>query len=260
MMKIVALDLDGTLLNRDQTISQTTIEQLKRLYAGGAYIVIATGRPYQVVLELLEANNLLRGCPFPQVIISDERDVSFRRGDEFDPWEPWNSDRYREELDLLPTARAIAKNMARAHEAHFFVNNDFMQESRGYVEIISWTPEAAESLMVQLEPFARDTTVRIVRNSRLLALRSPNSGKGFVLERLALELAVKPEEVLAVGDSHNDFDMLSREFLPATTDNADRTIKDLVKQRDGYVASASFSLGVAEILSRIALDAETAPC
>lgn len=54
MIKLVALDLDGTLLEPSGLISQPTLEQLKRINDQGVKIAIATGRPSPVRLTRCE--------------------------------------------------------------------------------------------------------------------------------------------------------------------------------------------------------------
>ena len=50
--KMVALDLDGTLLNDEKQISDKNIEILKKLHDSNVEIVIATGRNYYMAKEL----------------------------------------------------------------------------------------------------------------------------------------------------------------------------------------------------------------
>lgn len=56
-ISIIALDLDGTLFNRDRQITPYTKEQIKKAVSLGIAVVISTGRPY-VGLPLEEAAEL----------------------------------------------------------------------------------------------------------------------------------------------------------------------------------------------------------
>ena len=49
--KMIALDLDGTLLRSDNTISDYTVDTIKKIQEKGHKVVIATGRPYRMALE-----------------------------------------------------------------------------------------------------------------------------------------------------------------------------------------------------------------
>ncbi len=54
LIRMIALDLDGTLFNRDRQITPFTREQIKKAVSLGITVVISTGRPY-VGLPLEEA-------------------------------------------------------------------------------------------------------------------------------------------------------------------------------------------------------------
>ncbi|WP_159591648.1 HAD family hydrolase [Streptococcus halichoeri] len=49
--KIIALDLDGTLLRNDSTLSHYTIQTIKQVQAKGHLVIISTGRPYRMALD-----------------------------------------------------------------------------------------------------------------------------------------------------------------------------------------------------------------
>ena len=49
--KLIALDLDGTLLRPDGTISEFTQKTIKDVQNKGHQVVIATGRPYRMAID-----------------------------------------------------------------------------------------------------------------------------------------------------------------------------------------------------------------
>ena len=59
MFKLIALDMDGTLLKGDNTISQETKKAIKLAKDKGIKIVITTGRPLQGVMNYLEELGLI---------------------------------------------------------------------------------------------------------------------------------------------------------------------------------------------------------
>lgn len=249
-MKLVALDLDGTLLNRDGSISKETIHEMRRLYAKGLYIAIATGRPYETTLGILTNNGLEPSDGFPQVLICDEREAYFLDPDGYRAWVPWNDEARRTELSLLPISREVIDEIAATHASEFLVNNSFMQDDRGFVEIFYWSREEAEAAFPHFMDKLEGQPVKPVRNNRLIAFRWQEVGKGLILSKVAEHLGLEPHEILAMGDSHNDLGMLTR-FGAATTQNADDEIKDAVRRKNGVIAASSYSLGVAEVLAQL---------
>lgn len=59
MIKLIAIDLDGTLLKDDKTISQENISALQQAKAQGVKVVLCTGRPLNSVLPHLETLGLV---------------------------------------------------------------------------------------------------------------------------------------------------------------------------------------------------------
>ena len=49
--KLIVLDLDGTLLRPDGTISEFTQKTIKDVQNKGHQVVIATGRPYRMAID-----------------------------------------------------------------------------------------------------------------------------------------------------------------------------------------------------------------
>lgn len=54
MIKMIALDLDETLLNTDKTISEENATALRQLHEAGIKIVLCTGRPINAIWHYLE--------------------------------------------------------------------------------------------------------------------------------------------------------------------------------------------------------------
>lgn len=55
---MIAIDMDGTLLREDKTISKETIEYIKSLDEKGFLVVIASGRPYRAIKDYYEEMNM----------------------------------------------------------------------------------------------------------------------------------------------------------------------------------------------------------
>ncbi|NLK02849.1 MAG: HAD-IIB family hydrolase, partial [Clostridiales bacterium] len=58
MYRLIAVDMDGTLLNEDKEISDRCQELIKRLRENGKKIVLATGRPFNGVLPYIKLLDL----------------------------------------------------------------------------------------------------------------------------------------------------------------------------------------------------------
>ena len=54
MIKLIALDIDGTLLTSQRTISPDTLKALRAASAAGVRIVLATGRAFRSLQDVME--------------------------------------------------------------------------------------------------------------------------------------------------------------------------------------------------------------
>src|SRR5690625_1493155 len=58
MVKLIAIDLDGTLLNKENKISKQNLEAIKHAQATGVEVVIATGRAQFDVKKIFERTGI----------------------------------------------------------------------------------------------------------------------------------------------------------------------------------------------------------
>ena len=58
MIKIIASDMDGTLLNSDHKISDENLKAIREAQEKGIHFAIATGRDYLDVEPVLKEHNL----------------------------------------------------------------------------------------------------------------------------------------------------------------------------------------------------------
>jgi hypothetical protein len=91
------------------------------------------------------------------------------------------------------------------------------------------------------------------RNSIYLRFCHRDYNKGTALEELASLLGIPHQQVLAMGDNHNDLGMLngSHGFQVACPSNAIDLVKRTVGQNNGYVATAPCSEGVVQALRQL---------
>ena len=263
--RLVAVDLDGTLLTREKRVSPRTRRALAALTAQGCHVIVATGRPF-AVLRVFCAGVALTA---PQ--------ITFNGAVIHDPTA--GRDLYRQ---LVPPTyvRPTIDFFVEAGVPSALYTTDGLYLDQRMPNPADWTPpplppatclddmrqaadhpsikvvgQADPETIARLRPhavatFGRDLYVTQTA-ANLLEFLHPDVSKGSALRRVAALLGVAREEIIAFGDSHNDLTMFAYAGLAVAMRNATPEVRegaDLVtesNEEDG-VAVALARLGLVE--------------
>lgn len=261
MIRLVALDLDGTLVARDLVVRDAVREEIARVVASGVRGCIVTGRMYRAALPY--ARELALGEPLicyqgAAIVDTQSDEVLFDR-----PLE--NS----VALDVVEMARRDGKHV------QLYRNDNYYCEERNRFSDLYASLSRVEPIVVPSlrEAFATsDATkavivadaddaeayvarVRAELGERAYVTRSypefieildPHVDKGEALEFVAARLGIPMQDVLAVGDSWNDVPLLRVAGVGVAMGGSP---EELTAVADAVVASVGND-GVAEALRR----------
>ena len=258
-IRLLAFDLDGTILERGEHIAPEFCRALARVAAAGVRCATATGRPLEFQLEVLARHGLGAQAGLPHALIADERALYLLEDGAYRAHTSWNETICAAWEELRPVALAwLARAQARALAWGYqvpYVCNPEEARVRGAAALRLPSRDAAERVRAWLaeELAARGLPLAVNRNYWLVQVYPTCAGKGHVLAELARLWSIPPCQVLAVGDSLNDFCMLDGRlgFRCATVANADPTILDVVAAQGGHVASLHCAQGVVEVLTAL---------
>lgn len=245
-IRLLATDIDGTLLNPQFQISEGDLEALRRAHAAGIEVVLVTGRRHTFALpiakqlgfdlwlissngavtrslsgetfhrDMMPAETCRRLCGAMQdfrgntvltfdqetkgaIVLEhmDELGASIRR------WLEKNME-YIE--FVVPIERALVKDPV---QAMFCGSMARMSEALGALNAAGMDEKIT---VLRTEYPARDLSMIDVLNA--------GCSKGYALERWASYRGYRREEVMAVGDNHNDVEMLEFAGHPVIMGNA----------------------------------------
>ena len=243
MIRMVALDIDGTLLapgvHVDAVPDTAMTEAVHSLHAAGIVVVLATGRMYPGTVHIAEHLGIDQPLICQQGASVHEFDGNLRHGYaieeeialeliDFSNEHSWplawfDSERY---LVTSPTPQAqfFADVSRVAMEIHPKPHTSGIRATG--IDIIS-TREASPDVHVLLE--ARYAgRITLLDFPSVTAVHAPQASKGNALQMLAEELGIARHEVLAVGDSVNDVSMLSWAGHSAAPAHCDRYARESV--------------------------------
>jgi len=262
-IKLICFDLDGTILEKGTIIPEDVQEILEEAILCGAKISTASGRSIIDQLQILENSNLGHGKGWPHALITDESSIYIFDGKNYNPLSEWNEMVNRAWRKNLTMVRGIIlEDIERLREKGISVQSpigDEEVEQRNLIGLLFSNIEDAlayeKELSMRLFKEGMDGEVQCNRNWYFVQILPRMSGKGNTVFTLANYFGLKPEEVLVIGDSGNDLNMLDSNygFYTATVSNAEPGVKRVVAKRGGYIASHKISKGVIEIVREVVL-------
>lgn len=263
---VIALDLDGTALLPNNTVSNETKRAVKNAREAGIHVVIATGRICSEAREFAQQI----GADDTMVTSGGAALSSVRYAD--------NTMRVSIPWELAVRAAAIVERIGMT--AMVYVGNTLIvtahddkifgqyKSNEGYLaakRVVESTSEciANEKLSVD-KIFVRSKDSNMLENAKkqlqeILGIRvmssakdnleiiSPIADKGMALSMLCRSYGTDISRAAAIGDSENDLEMLKAVCLPIAMGNAADTVKEICE----FVTEDNANDGVAKAIDKI---------
>lgn len=280
-MKLVAIDLDGTLLSKDSMISEENVKAIHEAEAEGHVITIATGRSLHDAKQILQNAGL--ACP----LITGNGAVVFHKGDLLknlvipeivltEMQELLESDQYyyenytnkgvfilQEGKDLL--FKEIEGNPLEVSDFSLeqieseieiqysqyglqyftdFHQIDFTDLEVYKLFVLTFNTSKMEKLQKKL--VGREDISLTTSGKAKLEIGHPETSKGNALLFFADHLGIPIKETVAIGDNLNDLSMFEVAGVSIAMDNAE----EAVKKKSTYITTHHDKDGVAEALRK----------
>ena len=250
--RLVAIDIDGTLIDSTLKVPQANLAALRRAHEAGIRIVLVTGRRHSFALPIAQSLGL-DVC----LISSNGAITRTAAGETF-------------HRDLMPAdvARRVLRHMldfrcravltfdkeergALVLESTFAISQTiqrWVEKNAAYIEEVVPLEDALSSDPVQMmfcgtleqmrpaEQRLRDGVLDVsitvlktqydARDLSILDVLRKDCSKGHALKRWAAHLGVSASETMAIGDNYNDIEMLEFAGYPFVMGNASQDLKE----------------------------------
>lgn len=246
-IRLLSTDFDGTLIGHepDARTAASLTSALCGLRENGAAWAVNTGRQLWFALEGLEHAHLPHD---PEYVLSSEKDIYRRVGEgDWEAFGEWNARTEKRTVELLGRAEDVLKAVRRMADAD--KNIEILYENGRVGGLMTADTETMDLVVEKIRALAADVPdFSFNRNTVWMRFTHREIHKGSALAELARLLGIRREEVLAIGDHHNDIPMLdgSAAAMVACPANAVGEVKDVVKAAGGYVSPFPWSEGVAD--------------
>ena len=274
-VQLIALDIDGTLLNSRFVVSERNRAAIAEATRRGIEVALVTGRRYDFAmpvalqisspLTMIVNNGALVRTKEGETLLRHllPRDTALRVLQATQPWReatsvvfdrPLANQVMMEAIDLEDGVRGV----------YYKWNKPFLGEAKPLETCLVEDPiqvmlsgpvhpmKAAEQALrgVQFaDEFALAVTAYESKDFSMIDVINPRVSKGAALAEWAGSRGITREEILAIGDNHNDEEMLSFAGIPVVMENA---VPEL-KTRGWHVTHTNDDDGVAAAIERFAL-------
>ncbi len=241
--KLLALDIDGTLLDDNRQLSEENISAIKRAVDSGVHVTICTGRPIQGVKWLVDR----LGITTPvityngaEIVDPATNEILFKN--QLLPIDATKIATLGKELGvtLIIWSQGRLYGYPMNDRVEFYkqialtepkeVTDVNMLAEEGITKIIWFDEiERINQLKTQLNGTDFESVTYVTSNPRFLEFFNSAVSKRISMERLAEILGVSREETVAIGDGYNDVPMLEGVGLSIAMGNAPDDIKRICK-------------------------------
>ena len=268
--QLIAFDMDGTLLNKHNKVSELTAEAIKEASEAGKSVVISTGRSFSEVKPYMDQlQNVRYAIMESGALVYDFKEEKILKRVTFSPETLKQLEEVSHHEEMFLQCMSDGKSLIDQGFVDWLsamsVNNfrEFVDLCETIVEDVRAemlaAPESFEKVnFYHLSALTLQRTMERVKGidaeaalsaAVSLEMSPPGISKGTALKELAGQIGIPVEETIAVGDSDNDRTMLETAGLAVAMGNADESLKAIA---DAVVASHNED-GCAEAIRRFLL-------
>lgn len=269
LIKLVAIDLDGTLLNSKKEISERNKAALAQAKAAGVKIVLCTGRPLAAIEIYLEALDLRDNGDYSITFnggLVQKNDTGEIIEKALMPLAAVHelyelATALNVPLDILSDGLVLQLPASQEHTSIYSQLNNLLTFEP--YELAQFTADQIyNKAVVAIDETYLDEQIKkipasfyeryevIKTRNNLLEFMPKGITKAYGISLLARDLGIKQEEIMAIGDEENDLPMIEYAGLGIAMENAVAKVKDMAD----IITDTNDNDGVAQAVEKFVLE------
>lgn len=267
MIKLIASDLDDTLLDQNSRLSEENKQAIGEARAKGLIFTLATGRMFQSAAPFARQLNLspdkpiicyngalikrlsgetLYECPLGSELSTLIADYGQKQG--------WTVNVYYDDELYVSAMNEYVEDYLTIAQVEVKVVGDlvdFIQDGKKSLSkiLIVGPEQETPGRINELRSLVGSQVQLVSSKDKFIEVTSPEAHKGNALLWLAKSLGIEASEVMAIGDGNNDLTMVEMAGIGVAMANA----APKVKEKASYLTGANYEHGVAQALMELVL-------
>jgi Cof subfamily protein (haloacid dehalogenase superfamily) len=272
MYKLIAMDMDGTLLNSHKEISKANLSAVRYAIDKGIKVVVCSGRVYKgakLFAKRIGASEIIIACNGAIIRDSSNDDIIYdsplRKEDTIKLIDICHSEKiyfhayvkdtiYTEKLDFgSDFYTKINDKLPIEERIEIKVVEDVGSIINEISEMASKIVVASDDAKLLLKVRKKAETIKSVEVlssfSNNFEVMNHGVSKANALEFILKRYGISSDEVIAIGDSENDYSMIKMAGLGIVMENGEESLKKIAD----YIAPCNDKDGVAQAIKRFIL-------
>lgn len=270
MYKLVAIDIDGTLLKNDKTISERNRECINKAMKMGIKVVITTGRPILGIMTYLKELDLIGEDEYAiadnGATVYNTKDFSLIHekaltGKDIKYIYPFMK-KDNTEIELhVPEGGLVEKDagtvfpkkrMPYMELKTIDIMKDVKDEDKILKFLVFGESHVIEGMYSSIPEELLDKYTVVRALNHMFEFMYKGSTKASGIEVLGKHLGIKREEIISIGDELNDLDMIEYAGLGVAMGNA----REEVKNKADFITKSNEEDGVAYVFEKFCFGRE----
>ena len=252
MIKLIATDMDGTLLDENSNLPNEFFPLLEKLHKNNIKFVVASGRPYKTLYENFKpySNDLSFICDNGSYIVEEgkEPSISFIKRTIVDKIIKACSKIHNTTLVLCGTKyfyHTPCDGMIFNEINKYYNNNKVLDDLTCIddeifkIAICNFEDNTKNTFEILNNLLGDDYKV-VISGSLWIDVTNKNINKGSALKKIQDDYDISPKETMVFGDFYNDIEMLEQAYYSFVMENANEDMK----KYGNFIAKSNIEHGV----------------
>lgn len=266
MIKLITIDVDGTLVSPLKRLSKKNIIEIDRARDMGVHITLASGRPFHSMERYIEKLGLMQEGHFSVCqngsYIVDNGTKKWISGSFQTVQDLIHLDELMEPFDVEVSAMDDVGFYTRHRKPSFYTKASALINKLSLTEVayedlpndthfgrflVLGSSSSIKNVLKNIPNELKDNYYAVQTAPFQIEVMNKNANKGIAVRALAKNLGITADEIMSIGNEKNDIPMLEQTGFPVAMANA----VDELKPHAKFITKSNLKSGVGYAIEKL---------